>query len=80
MNQEDIERFHLRKGQKVRISYRRGSIVMPVSSETAILEGTAFASFHDPEYLVNILTGGPRDKYTDTYSYKYTAVKVEPFI
>jgi predicted molibdopterin-dependent oxidoreductase YjgC len=51
---------------------------MPVRSETAILEGTAFASFHDPEYLINILTGGPRDKYTDTYSYKYTAVQVEP--
>ena len=80
MNPEDIERFHLRNGQKVRLSSRRGSIVMPVRSETSILEGSAFASFHDPEYLVNILTGGPRDKYTDTYSYKYTAVKVEPFI
>jgi predicted molibdopterin-dependent oxidoreductase YjgC len=78
MNLGDIERFHLRNGQKVRLSSRRGSIVMPVRSETAILEGTAFASFHDPEYLINILTGGPRDKYTDTYSYKYTAVKVEP--
>jgi predicted molibdopterin-dependent oxidoreductase YjgC len=80
MNPEDIERFHLRNGQKVRLSSRRGSIVMPVRSETSILEGSAFASFHDPEYLVNILTGGSRDKYTDTYSYKYTAVKVEPFV
>jgi predicted molibdopterin-dependent oxidoreductase YjgC len=79
MNPGDIERFQFMDGQKVRISSRRGSIVIPVRSDTAILEGTVFASFHDPEYLINILTGGPRDKHTDTYSYKYTAVRVEAF-
>jgi predicted molibdopterin-dependent oxidoreductase YjgC len=78
MNPGDIERLHLRNGQQVRLSSRRGSIVIPVRSDTALLEGTAFASFHDPAYLINMLTGGARDTHTDTYSYKYTAVRVEP--
>ena len=77
MNPRDVERFQFASGQKVRLSSRRGSIVIRLRSDTTILEGTVFASFHDPEYLINILTGGPRDKHTDTYSYKYTAVKVE---
>jgi predicted molibdopterin-dependent oxidoreductase YjgC len=77
MNPGDIERFNFTNGQKVRLSSRRGSIVIPVRSDSAILEGTVFASFHDPAYLINILTGGPRDRYTDAYSYKFTAVSVE---
>lgn len=79
MNPLDIERLQFRNGQNVRLSSRRGSIVIPIRSDASILEGTVFASFHDPEYLVNILTGGPRDKYTDTYSYKFTAVRVDRF-
>jgi predicted molibdopterin-dependent oxidoreductase YjgC len=79
MNPGDVERLQLKNNQKVRLSSRRGSIVIPMRSDPAILEGTVFASFHDPAYLINILTGGPRDKYTDTYSYKYTAVNVESF-
>lgn len=77
MNPADIQRLQLRSGQKVRITSRRGSIVMHLKSDEAIREGTVFASFHDPAYLVNILTGGPRDKHTDTYSYKFSAVRVE---
>jgi predicted molibdopterin-dependent oxidoreductase YjgC len=79
MNPGDVEKLQFKNGQKVRLSSRRGSIVIPIRSDTSILEGTAFASFHEPEYLINILTGGPRDKHTDTYSFKYTAVKVERF-
>jgi predicted molibdopterin-dependent oxidoreductase YjgC len=79
MNPRDIERLQLINSQKVRVSSRRGSVVMPIRTDPAILEGTVFASFHDPEYLINILTGGARDKYTDTYSYKYSAVRVESF-
>ena len=77
MNPADIAAFHLRDYQKVKLSSRRGSVVIPVRSDPSILEGTVFASFHDHEHLINIVTGGPRDKYTDTYSYKYSAVKVE---
>jgi len=50
---------------------------MPVRADAAIREGTAFSSVHDPAYLINILTGGARDIHTDTYSYKFTAIRVE---
>lgn len=77
MHPRDIEQLELKDGQQVRITSRRGALVMPLRVDAAIREGTAFASFHDPAYLINILTGGARDTYTDTYSYKFTAVRVE---
>ncbi len=73
----DLKRLGLRDGQEARVTSRRGTIVIPLRADTAIREGTVFASFHDPAYPVNVLTGGPRDTHTDTYSYKFTAVRVE---
>ncbi len=77
MNPGDIERLNLKNGQKVIISSRRGTIVMNLRLDTAILSGTAFAAFHLSEIPVNVLTGGAGDTHTDTYSYKFTAVRVE---
>jgi predicted molibdopterin-dependent oxidoreductase YjgC len=77
MNPRDIGLLNLKDGQQVRVTSRRGSLVMPLRADAGIKEGTAFASFHDPAYMVNILTGGARDTYTDTYSYKFTAIRVE---
>jgi predicted molibdopterin-dependent oxidoreductase YjgC len=77
MNPKDMERLGIKDGQKVSISSRRGSLEMPAQADATILEGTTFASFHDPLYLINILTGGARDTYTDTYSYKFSAIRVE---
>jgi formate dehydrogenase (NADP+) alpha subunit len=77
MNPEDISRFNLRDGQKVKMTSRRGEVTMLLKAEPSILPGTVFASFHLWEIPINMLTGGARDTYTDTYSYKYTAVRVE---
>jgi formate dehydrogenase alpha subunit len=77
MNPKDMERLSIKDGQRVRVTSRRGSLVMPVRADASILEGTSFASFHDTSYLINILTGGARDTHTDTYSYKYTAINVK---
>jgi predicted molibdopterin-dependent oxidoreductase YjgC len=77
MNLKDMVRLQIKEGQQVRISSRRGSLVMPARADAAIREGTVFASFHDPAYLINTLTGGARDTHTDTYSYKFTAVRIE---
>jgi len=77
MNPGDIERLNLKNGQKVIISSRRGTIVMNLRLDTSILSETAFAAFHLSEIPVNVLTGGAGDTHTDTYSYKFTAVRVE---
>ncbi len=77
MNPEDISRFNLQDGQDVKIISRRGEVTMHLRSDPSILPGTVFASFHLWEIPINILTGGARDTYTNTYSYKFTAVRVE---
>lgn len=77
MNPEDIGRLNLQDGQNIRIISRRGEVFMRLRPDPAILSGTVFASFHLWEIPVNILTGGARDTYTDAYSYKFTAVRVE---
>ncbi len=77
MNPYDMKRSNLENGQQVRIISRRGAVMMTVRAKPAILEGTAFTSFHYSEIPINILTGGARDTYTDTYSYKFTAVRIE---
>lgn len=69
--------LQIKDGQWVRISSRRGSLIMPVRADAAILKGTAFASFRDSAYFINMLTGGARDMHTDTYSHKFTAIRVE---
>ncbi len=61
----------------VKVTSRRGEITMTLRADTAILPGTVFVSFHLPEIPINMLTGGARDTHTDTYSYKFTAVRVE---
>lgn len=77
MNPHDIERLNLKSGQMVKVTSRRGEITMTLRADSAILPGTVFASFHFSEIPVNMLTGGARDTHTDTYSYKFTAVRVE---
>jgi len=77
MNPRDIERLKLKSGRMVRVSSRRGTVVMPLRADPAILPGTVFAAFHLSYFPVNVLTGGARDTHTDTYSYKFTAVRVE---
>ena len=77
MNPHDIERLNLKSGPMVKVTSRRGEITIVLRADIAILPGTVFASFHLPEIPINMLTGGARDTHTDTYSYKFTAVRVE---
>lgn len=80
MNPFDIERLNISVGQKVKVKSRRGEIVASVRADATILQGTVFASFHTTKLPINVLTGGARDSYTDTYSYKFSAVNVEGYI
>jgi predicted molibdopterin-dependent oxidoreductase YjgC len=77
MNPQDVEHLNLQEGQNIKIISRRGEVIMRLRSDPTILPGTLFAAFHLREIPVNILIGGARDAYTDTYSYKYTAVRIE---
>jgi formate dehydrogenase alpha subunit len=77
MHPRDMTKLNLAEGQTVKIVSRRGEVEIPVRKDASIMEGVVFASFHDPNLPINLLTGGAGDSYTDTYSYKFTAVRVE---
>lgn len=76
MHPEDMSRHGLVDRQLVEVSSRRATITMRLAAEEMMKPGTLFAAFHDPDTPVNMLIGGPRDTNTDTYSYKYCAVRV----
>jgi predicted molibdopterin-dependent oxidoreductase YjgC len=77
MNTKDMQKLGLTNGRIARVSSCRGFVEIAVKSDNSVLIGTAFSSFHDSDVLINLLIGGPGDTYTETYSYKYTAVKIE---
>jgi len=77
MHPDDMRKLNLKDGQTVKVSSRRGHVIIPVREKTTILPGTAFTSFHETGILINMLIGGARDTRTDTYSYKFSAVRVE---
>jgi formate dehydrogenase alpha subunit len=77
INPKDRGKLNLKPEQKVRVSSPRGEVILPLKDDTAVKEGIVFTSFHYSNALINILTGGPRDTLTETYSYKYIPVKIE---
>lgn len=80
MNPDDMKKLNLQDGQTVKVSSRRGHVTMPLREKNTVLQGTVFTSFHETSILINTLVGGARDTRTDTYSYKFSAVRVEPFV
>ena len=78
MHPDDMKKLNLQDGQTVKVSSLRGHVTMPVLQKNTVLSGTVFTSFHETSILINTLIGGARDTRTDTYSYKFTAVRVEP--
>jgi formate dehydrogenase major subunit len=45
--------------------------------DAAVQSGQLFATFHQPEVLLNALTGPHRDAVVGTPEYKVTAVRIE---
>jgi formate dehydrogenase major subunit len=73
----DAERLGARDGDRVRLSSRYGSAELPVHVDATIQVGQLFATFQQPEILLNAVTGPHRDSVTGTPEYKVTAVRVE---
>jgi formate dehydrogenase major subunit len=74
---DDAERLQLQEGQRVRVTSRYGSVLMPVRITGSVKCGELFATFHDPAVFVNHLTSPQRDRYVKSPEYKVTAVKLE---
>jgi predicted molibdopterin-dependent oxidoreductase YjgC len=75
---EDGERYMLRDGEKVRVSSRRGSLIVPVRIDPGLRPGLAFMSVHFHEQAAtNELTIDAWDPKSGTAEFKATAIRIE---
>jgi predicted molibdopterin-dependent oxidoreductase YjgC len=75
---EDAARLGVADGEPVRVTSRRGSVVVPVRTDAGLRPGLAFMSIHDPDAVdTNILTIDAWDPKSGTAEFKATAVRVD---
>ncbi|GAA3744119.1 formate dehydrogenase major subunit [Spinactinospora alkalitolerans] len=75
---EDAARLDLADGEVVRVSSRRGSVLVPVSVEPSMREGLVFMTFHFPDQVdTQLLTIDATDPIAGTSEYKAAAVRIE---
>ncbi len=77
INPYDAEKLGIKKGDKVRVTSRRGSIVGKAKITKRSMEGMVFIPFHYAEAAVNELTLNVIDPIAKIPTYKVAAVKVE---
>ena len=77
---EDGARYHLREGEQVRVSSRRGSVIAPVRFDSGLRPGLAFLTlhFHD-QVATNELTIDAVDPKSGTAEFKATAIRIEKY-
>ena len=77
ISREDAEGLGLENGETVRIKSKFGEAFLPVNITDNVRHGELFATFHDPEILLNNITSPRRDRYVQAPEYKVTAVRIE---
>lgn len=77
INPSDAQRLGLSKRSKLRVTSRRGSLVVKPLITDAIGEGVVFMPFHYNEAPANILTSGHVDPKSKIPELKVTAVRIE---
>jgi len=78
MNADDCIRLNIKAGDNVRISSRRGNIIINVRIDNAVQSGVVFIPFAYVEAAANILTSEELDPFGKIPEFKYSAVKIEP--
>ncbi len=77
INTRDAGRLNIQNGEKVKVSSRRGSIVIAALVTTKIKEGIVFIPFHFIESAANFLTNDALDPVAKIPEYKTCGVRVE---
>jgi predicted molibdopterin-dependent oxidoreductase YjgC len=76
---EDAERLVVDAGDEVRVTSRRGTLVVPVSIDPGLRRGVVFMTLHFPDDVAtNLLTINATDIKSGTAEFKACAVRVEP--
>ncbi len=81
MSPEDIARFGLAEGERVRIVSRRGQVEAPVRLDEGLRPGLTFMTLHfQDEVAVNLLTIDATDPKSGTAEFKATAIRIEKLL
>jgi predicted molibdopterin-dependent oxidoreductase YjgC len=76
---EDATRYRVSNGDRVRVSSRRGSIVVPVQIDPGLRAGLVFTTFHfNDDVATNLLTIDATDPQSGTAEFKACAVRIDP--
>ena len=76
---EDARRYAVADGDRVRVTSRRGSVVVPVRVDSGLRAGLAFTTFHhNDDVATNLLTIDATDPKSGTAEFKACAVRIEP--
>ncbi|MDH3449785.1 MAG: formate dehydrogenase subunit alpha [Gammaproteobacteria bacterium] len=77
VNDGDARKLRLRDGDRVRVSSRRGSIVLPARVGRRVDTGVLFIPFHFWEAAANVLTNPATDPTSKIPEFKVCAVRME---
>lgn len=77
INPVDLEKLGAADGEMLKVSTRRGSIVVRAAATKKVKKGRIWIPFHFAETSANILTNDAGDDTTKTAEYKVAAAKVE---
>jgi formate dehydrogenase alpha subunit len=77
INPEDASRLGIAQGDKVRISSRRGEVIVKAKVTDSFPPGVVFMTFHFAESAANIITNPTLDPVSKIPELKVAAVKVE---
>ena len=78
MSPEDLVRFDLVEGERVRVTSRRGQIEVPVRVDEGLRPGLTFMTLHfQDDVAVNLLTIDAVDPKSGTAEFKATAIRIE---
>ncbi len=78
LNSDDAEALGIDEGSYVRVTSRRGAVVLRARPTDRVAQGCVFIPFHFREAAANLLTIDELDPYGKIPEYKFCAVRVEP--
>jgi formate dehydrogenase major subunit len=81
MNPQDAAELGIEDGMCVRITSRRGSVVLRARTDVGLYRGLVFMTLHFPDQAAtNVLTIHATDPKSGTAEFKAAAVRVEPLV
>jgi formate dehydrogenase major subunit len=78
LSPEDTKEYGVREGETVRVTSRRGSVLVAVREDPSLRPGLAFMTLHFPDDVAtNLLTIDAVDPKSGTSEFKATAIRVD---